>query len=283
MADDEPQQSDELLRPADDLQRPQWSEVMPSHTTLEQEAQYLVRAAATAGLTFRVMGGVAVFYSLGPESRGEFARVRSCPHDIDLLTRPKTSGQVKELFMSLGYVADERLNAWHGNTRQRYFLLDQEGQPRVEVDVFLGKPPLSHEIDFSERLDLPGPVMSATDLLLQKIQVHDATEKDLIDIAFLLAEFPLVDADDGLGVLSAERIAGLLARDWGFYHDASANLQRLPEIATVLPAGVAERAQERAAALSAAIEHAPKSRRWALRARVGTRAQWYEDVEELVR
>jgi hypothetical protein len=270
-------------RQADDLLRPRWSEVMPNHATLEQEAQYLVRAAATAGLSFRVVGGVAVFYSLGPESREQFASVRSCPHDIDLLTRPKTSGQVKELFMSLGYVADERLNAWHGNTRQRYFLLDHEGQPRVEVDVFLGKPPLCHEIDFGERLDLPGPVMSATDLLLQKIQIHDATEKDLIDIAFLLAEFPLEHAQDGLRVLSVERIVGLLARDWGFYHDASTNLQKLSTLAAVLPASVAESARERADELSRAIEDAPKSRRFTLRAKVGTRAQWYEDVEELVR
>jgi hypothetical protein len=42
---------------------------------------------------------------------------------------------------------------------------------------------------------------------------------------------------------------------------------------------VAERVQE----LTAAIEDEPKSRRWKMRARVGTKMQWYENVEELVR
>jgi hypothetical protein len=185
--------------------------------------------------------------------------------------------------MSLGYVADERLNAWHGNTRNRYFHLDDEGKPKVEVDVFLGKPPLCHEIDFSNRLDLPGPAMSATDLLLQKIQINKATEKDLIDITFLLADFPLVESDDGLNVLSSERIASLLARDWGFYYDATTNLQRIGEIADDVSSSVAARARARAEELNRVIDDTPKSRRWNLRAKVGTRAQWYEDVEELVR
>jgi hypothetical protein len=269
--------------PSGELSRPQWSAIQPSHATLEQEAHYLVRAAAASGLAFRVLGGVGVFHRLSGPSRDEFAHARSCPHDIDLLTRPKTSGQVKELFMALGYVADERLNAWHGNTRQRYFHLDENGQPKIEVDVFLGKPPLCHDVDFMQRLDMPGPAMSATDLLLQKIQIHDATEKDLIDTAFLLAEFPLVGDEDGLDVLSGERVAALLARDWGFYYDAAANLQRLPGISASLPAAVAQRSQQRAAELTDVIERTPKPRRWTLRAKVGTRAQWYEDVEELVR
>jgi hypothetical protein len=274
--------ADESQR-SDELSRPRWSEVQANHATLEQEAHYLVRAAATAGLAFRILGGVAVFHRLGAESRSEYARARSCPHDIDLLGLPKTSGPVKELFMSLGYVADERLNAWHGNTRHRYFHLDEVGQPTVEVDVFLGRPPLCHDIDFTDRLDLPGPAMSATDLLLQKIQIHHATEKDLVDMAFLLWEFPLVAREDGLDVLSGERIASLLARNWGFYYDATTNLQKLTGIGRGLPSSVAERAQQRAAELARMIEDAPKSRRWTLRAKVGTRAQWYEDVEELVR
>jgi hypothetical protein len=267
---------------SEDVLRPRWAEVAPSHTTLEQEAHYLVRAAATSGLAVRVLGGAAVFHRLSGDARGEFERIRPCPHDIDLLSRPKTSGQVKELFMSLGYVADERLNAWHGDSRQRYFHLDEEGRPKVEVDVFLGKPPLCHEIDFMSRLDLPGPAMSATDLLLQKIQIHDATEKDLLDTAFLLSEFPLVDDEDGLEVLSTARVVALLARDWGFYYDAMANLEKVDGI-TALPTALADRARQAAGALRHAAEQAPKPRRWTLRAKVGTRAQWYEDVEELVR
>jgi hypothetical protein len=40
---------------------------------------------------------------------------------------------------------------------------------------------------------------------------------------------------------------------------------------------------ERSRTLRKAIEDEPKGRRWKMRARVGTRKQWYEDVEELDR
>jgi hypothetical protein len=35
--------------------------------------------------------------------------------------------------------------------------------------------------------------------------------------------------------------------------------------------------------LDDAIEQAPKTQRWKLRARVGSRVKWYEDVEEVSR
>jgi hypothetical protein len=267
-----------------DVQRPHWERLQPDHATLEQEARYLVSAAAAGGLLVRAIGGVGIFHRLSPATRADYERVRAVPHDIDLLTLPKTSNQVKELFMSLGYVVDERMIAWHGDARHRYFHLDDEGHPKIEMDVFLGKPPLCHEMDFVPRLDLPGPAMSATDLLLQKIQVHDATAKDLLDTLFLLGEFPLVDDGDGLDVITKSRIVDLLARDWGFFHTATTNLDRLVEAGDAgVAAETAERGLARAAELRAAVEAEPKSRRWKMRAKVGTRAQWYEDVEEVVR
>jgi hypothetical protein len=268
-----------------EVQRPEWAQVQPTHRTLEEEGRYLVSAAATSGLAARTVGGVAVFHRLSAEARADYERVRTCPHDIDLLVRPKTSAQVKELFISLGYVPDERLIAWQGESRHRYFHLDEEGHPKVEVDVFLGKPPLCHEIDFMDRLDMPGPAMSATDLVLQKLQIHNTTEKDLIDVGFLLGEFEVVPSGDGLEVISADRIADLLAKDWGFYYDATTNLDRLREVADggPLPEGTGARALAHAATLRTAIEDAPKGRRWKMRAKVGTRSQWYEDVEEVLR
>jgi hypothetical protein len=268
-----------------EVERPEWAAVQPTHKTLEQEGLYLVRAAAASGLAVRAVGGVAVFHRLSDDARADYERVRSCPHDIDLLVRPKTSNQVKELFMSLGYVADERLIAWQGEARHRYFHLDEEGHPKVEVDVFLGKPPLCHEIDFMDRLDLPGPAMSATDLLLQKLQIHNTTEKDLIDTAFLLGEFPVVHEGDGLDVIVAPRIADLLAANWGFHYDATNNLDRLTEVCAdgPMPEQTGAHALAGAATLREAIDAAPKGRRWKMRAKVGTRAQWYEDVEEVLR
>jgi hypothetical protein len=73
-------------------------------------------------------------------------------------------------------------------------------------------------------------------------------------------------------------VAGLLARDWGFHHTATANLVALRDD----PAGngTAATVRGRADALLGAIEAAPKSVRWRARARVGERMQWWQDVDE---
>lgn len=265
-------------------ERPNWAEVEPSHRTLEQEAGYLVTAAATAGLAVRMMGGVGIYHTLGGSARERYEQVRDCPHDIDLLTRPKTSDDLKQLFTSLGYVADERFIAWHGEVRHRYFHLDESGQPRLEVDVFLGKPPLCHEIDFMDGLDVPGLAMGPTDLLLQKLQIHAATAKDLIDAAFLFAEFPVVESGEGIEVIAAPRIAELLANDWGFHKTATTNLERIQEaVGAALDGEDAERASARVRDLARVIDETPKTRRWKLRAKIGTRVRWYEEVEEVLR
>lgn len=267
-----------------EVRRPEWSRLQPTHATLEQEARYLVSAAAAAGLAIRVIGGVAVFQVLDDESRRQYEEARECPHDIDLLARPKTSGDVKVLFSSLGYVPDERLIAWHGDRRHRYFHLDDDGRPLVEVDIFLGRPPLCHPIDFMQHLDRPGPAMGPTDLLLQKLQVHGFTVKDAVDAAFLLAEFPLSFDDDTQHAIFAPEIAGLLARNWGFHHTATTNLERVPGmVGGAVPEAISQEAAKRSRELREAIFAATKSRRWKLRAKVGTRVQWYEDVEEVLR
>jgi hypothetical protein len=60
--------------------------------------------------------------------------------------------------------------------------------------------------------------------------------------------------------------------------------QRLHSQGAVRQGGVLDaRARERIAGLAEAIAAAPKTRRWGVRAKVGTRVRWYEEVEELGR
>src|SRR5690606_7262214 len=116
---------------------------------------------------------------------------------------------------------DERLIAWHGKTRHRYFKdLPQIGL--TEVDVFLGRPPLCHEIDFGPLDETPGPQMSNTDLFLQKIQAAEPDEKDIIDAGFLLLAHGVEGAE-----LDMRKIAEPLGRDWGFWYTTTSNLERI--------------------------------------------------------
>ncbi len=77
----------------------------------------------------------------------------------------------------------------------------------------------------------------------------------------------------------------MLCDDWGgFWYSADLNLSRLHDWVgrPDLVQEVADRVRARIGELKK--EHlagAPKSRRWRLRAKIGTRKRWYETVEEV--
>jgi hypothetical protein len=247
---------------------------------LDRESREIVAVAESDGLALRTVGGVGIWQRLGAADRERYREVRPTPRDIDLLAPSGTSPAIKRVFAARDYTPDERLIAWRGDRRHRYFRL-HEGEPVLEIDVFLGVPPLCHPIDFGDRFGLPGPAMAPTDLLLQKLQIVESNAKDLVDLCFLLAAHGL--GDDERQIVPA-RVADLLSRDWGFHHTTEQNLEKAEGVADeVLDADHARRAREGIAGLRQAIDAAPKTRRWKLRARVGTRAQWYEEVEEVDR
>ena len=87
-------------------------------------------------------------------------------------------------------------------------------------------------------------------------------------------------------MIDSAHIVDTMKSDWGFYHTAVNNIAKVEEALrgySVLPPDVVEAVQGRLETLSARIETAPKTTRWKLRARVGTRTRWYEDVDEVDR
>jgi hypothetical protein len=245
---------------------------------LDREAREVIARAQGRDLPLRTVGGVGIWQRLGDAQRSRFLAVRPPPADIDLVAPPRTSKAIREIFESAGFAADVRLNMLRGDRRHRYHRLDADGVPVVDVDVFLGAPPLCHPIELGDRLGLPGPAMAPTDL--QKLQIVEINAKDLTDICLLLAAHGVGDDEEGI---VAERVATLLSRDWGFHRTSSENLTAAGAAATVLDEADAATARQRIAALRAAVDATPKTRRWRMRARVGTRAQWYEEVEEVDR
>ena len=113
----------------------------------------------------------------------------------------------------------------------------------------------------------------------------------------LLAEHPLgqndgaLDSRYGLGAINVPRILSFTSNDWGWWRTVTGNLEKLEQYLAVeltpedldLNNGRAVLFEPGAqvAALRAAITDAPKSTRWKLRARVGERQAWYQDLEEM--
>ena len=83
-------------------------------------------------------------------------------------------------------------------------------------------------------------------------------------------------------------IAGLCAKDWGLYTTVSLTIGKLREFmargeAELLSEPLKAEISGRLDKLQAAMDRAPKPMAWKLRARLGTKVAWYDEVEEVQR
>jgi hypothetical protein len=251
---------------------------------MRDEARRIIDAGTARGLALRMLGGLAV---------REYCRALPfCERDysgIDLVGRRRDYGDIAALFRSMGY--DENHNvrfATRGRQLQFYRECDHPDaslhyfiHPDDHVDVFLDTFRMDHDIPLADRLEIERYTLSATDVLLTKLQVTRLTEKDVRDTIVLLKDVPLGD-DDEPGVINVAHIARLTADDWGLYHDVTRSLAAASTALTVYDTSDLDRETVAAAVekLTAAVEEEPKSRRWQRRSRVGERKPWSNPVEE---
>jgi hypothetical protein len=242
------------------------------------EALRLIGLADELGSMLRLMGGLA-FHARAPDWTARVERVR---RDIDLVTTSRDRKPVAELLIANGYVPDRQYNALYGH-KQLYFVDPARERP---VDVLVDRLEMCHSLVFADRLALDRPTLPLADLLLSKLQVVKVNRKDILDALILVAEHPLTQDDAGINV---PRITALTSTDWGWWRTVTGNLDRLlafleHEIGpTDLDTGRPNRyhAPGQVTALRRAIDAAPKSTRWRLRARIGERVAWYEEPEEV--
>jgi hypothetical protein len=248
-----------------------------------ERAERIATSGRKRGVELRSVGGIAVWERMPEWLRSQFERIRPDAKDLDLVAPAGSdSSAIRESFVEHGYEPDERLIAWRGDQRHQYFELDEQGRPVMEIDVFLGPPPACHSFDLPETaFAFEGTALPATELLLQKLQIVESSEKDLLDIAFL---FRASDSGEPANQIDSERVVHLMSKDWGFSHTTGANLALVEELVTEkFERGAATDVSAKVRRLADQIEAAPKSRKWKLRARVGTKVSWYEEVEELDR
>jgi hypothetical protein len=238
-----------------------------------EEAGRVIDAATAAGVELRVTGGVAIRMICPSAREGPLARSYN---DIDFIALGPARRHVEPLFASIGYEPEEEFNALHGATRM-FFRDPVHGR---EADVFIGGVRGCHRLDVQHRLTLWATTLSPADLLLSKLQVLQTTEKDFKDALALLCDHELSDDDSGICV---KRITDVCREDWGWWRTVTMVAERTgtvarewrhdgPRLGEVPP---------KILSLLEAIEQAPKSRRWKMRARVGERVRWHDEPEEL--
>ncbi len=244
------------------------------------EAKAIIEEADRRGLHLRLLGALAVIHQC-PNHVWLLERTNRILTDLDFMGYDREIRDVEGMFADLGYrVLGGRgvtMDVWVG----RRIFEDPEGRRR-RVDVFLDKLEFCHPIDLRGRLELDPVTVPLTDLLLEKLQIVEINEKDLKDLVVLFLEHPVTDRE-APGSFDASYVVDLLSKDWGFYYTVSLNLDRIRRYMRTIPDlddGQRALVEERIDHLWRMVEAAPKSTRWKLRARVGPRKRWYNEVGE---
>ncbi len=275
---------------------PEWNGIVPTKVFLD-EALRIVEKSTQAGLTLRVMGGVGIALQCINERSfaqklGRMLEGTQEYTDLDFAAFFKERNKLADFFSGqLGYGKRKTTIATSVSQRQIYF--HPEGY--FTVDVLMDKLLIAnHPIDFRSRLGVDPTTLSLADLLLEKIQMWVSfSEKDLKDCLLLLKAHDVTEDSEIGNRIDARYIARLLSDDWGFYYTATTNLMKIATLMRDLDAKGQEAhidpsqitAEERADIIGKVdrivkpIEDHPKSFGWKARSKLGTRKQWYRDVE----
>jgi len=252
---------------------------MATLSQLEDEMYRLVAEAQARGIFLRLIGGLAVkAHSPGATHR---ALTRSYP-DIDFVTDKPSAIKLEAFMVEMGYQPNTTFNTLSGDRRQLYY--DTE-RPR-QIDVFIGDFTMCHKLPLADRLEIEPLTIPLAELFLTKAQIVEVNRKDILDMLALLLDHEVGPSDTE--TINTDLVAGLCARDWGLFTTVSMNIERLHSFmdggeAELLGENQIQMIKARLASLQAAMDAAPKALGWRLRAKVGKRIPWYEEVEEVQR
>ena len=209
--------------------------------------------------------------------------------DLDVAAYGKQRGTIDKVFRELAFQPDNLVNGMFGHKRLIYY----HPQRKFHVDIFLNRLEFSHDVEFGEkpgegRLEIDYPTISPADIVLEKLQIHEINRKDLIDLIVLFS------VNDIQGQFERQSIDGayigkILAEEWGFWYDATLNLEKVRgllqslEKEGKLSPSQTQIVEQRIKSLLEYVNNTPKERSWEKRAKSGTKKAWYREVEEVSR
>jgi hypothetical protein len=242
------------------------------------EALNLVRDAEAKGICLRILGSIA--YRLQcPKNLHLFQDTKRVLTDVDFGAEKRQNRAIREFLIVRGYVPDEGIYMASEGARHAYL----HKTTGLNVDVFADELYFCHRIPFKGRLDIDSPTISTTDLLLEKMQIVEINLKDFKDTIVLMLEHPLSHQQSGRKSIDTDYIVDIMRQDWGFYYTFTTNLKRVPdhleEFSSLREEGRGV-IRGRVKDLLEAIEAAPKTFGWKMRAKIGTRSRWYQEVSE---
>lgn len=238
------------------------------------EAIRISDEAERRGIKLRILGSLA-FRIHCPGNVHLLDQMKRELTDIDYVGRSDQRHQFKDFLSDMGYIVDQDLLIATEGTRF-FFKHPDTG---LGIDVFVDKLNYCHPIQLKDRLGLDHPTITLVDLFMEKMQIVEINEKDFKDTFVLLLEH-----DFGAGhteKIDLDYLCGILSNDWGFYYTFTMNLGKAKDF---LP-NYAVLNEHQTAAISGKIdyvlsvlEQVPKTLRWKIRAKLGTKVKWYQEI-----
>ena len=200
--------------------------------------------------------------------------------DFDFASYPRFFKDIIRVLTELGYEEDKQVTQLFGDRR----MIFHDPAFGRHIDVFFNALEYCHKLSFVGRLEVEQYTLPLAELLLEKMQIVQINEKDVIDTIMLLREHPLGEIDKE--TINTTILIKTLSNDWGFWRTVTGNLKlvdgKLGEYSALT--GEDRRiVHEQVNSLLQQIDSAPKSVSWKLRSRIGEKMKWYKDVEELSR
>ncbi|MDR3577360.1 MAG: hypothetical protein P4L50_26155 [Anaerolineaceae bacterium] len=198
--------------------------------------------------------------------------------DIDFATYTRYVKDVSRLLPEMGYEEDKIVTQLFGEGR----MIFHDPKFGRHIDIFIDRLDFCHVLPLANRLEADKLTLPLAELLLEKMQIVQLNEKDLIDTIMLLREHPIGESDDE--TINANLISRLLGNDWGYWRTVTGNLDKVNTLMdkySQLTDEDKKVVRERIKELKDHIDATPKTMRWKVRGSIGERVKWYKDVEEL--
>ncbi|RJP53279.1 MAG: hypothetical protein C4586_01635 [Anaerolineaceae bacterium] len=243
----------------------------------ENELKAILKASDDADILLRVIGSLA-FQMHCPQYGYLQAAMGRAYTDIDFGAYSSQNKQITEMMIRMGYVENREVYIASEGERA---IFDKPGT-NLHVDVFYEKLDFCHAIYWKDRLEVDSPTIPLTELLLEKMQIVQINEKDIIDTIMLLLEHPLGNIDQE--TININLAAQLCANEWGLWRTATMNLEKVKQLAqhyTELTAEQKSKVVSQVDEIIARLNSEPKPLAWRIRDRVGDRVKWYKEVDEV--
>ena len=241
----------------------------------EDEALRVVSAGRQNGVALRVIGALA-FHHHCPQFGWIQAALKRVYTDIDFAGYGKQNDAIRKFFVSIGYDEDLEINAFHAEGGRLIF---NNPTNHIHVDVFMDKLDFCHPIPWKGRLEVDSPTIPLAELLLEKMQIVKINEKDIIDTIMLLLEHEIHGDDEDH--INSTHVGKLCAGEWGLWRTTSMNLGKVRDYLPHLDLDEQQKqvVTTRVFELLSAMDDYPKGTRWKLRARIGDKVKWYNEID----